>query len=129
MSWTLNMSAFLSDMKRITRNVTGDAAISGVNETLAALKIDSDTVTPKTPHLEGHLRADFIIQAKKVSGKNIEGLLVYNSPYAARWHEAEGEAINWSEAGVGAKYVETKITRYKEKYNAIMGEAIKRGIK
>ena len=94
------------------------------------LKNDADNVAPKTPHLHGHLRGEHKILVK-LSKDSCHAELVFEMPYAARWHEAEGNVdpvtgaqITWSEAsdGVGPKYVETKMIRFHAKYFEIVAD-------
>jgi hypothetical protein len=119
------------------------AAEKGMFEAISELKNDADNVIPKTPHLEGNLRGDYTIivegitQSKvvEVGSKNRSGAkpaerfgahsiiakLIFRMPYAAKWHEAVGKKINWSEGGVGPKYVESKLMMFAKKYMAIIG--------
>lgn len=122
------------------------AAEQGMFEALSELKRDADTVQPKTPHLEGNLRGDYtmilegITQSKVVEvgsknkggskpaerygAKNIIAKLIFRMPYAAKWHEAVNKKVNWSEGGVGPKYVESKLMMFRKKYMSIVAWAI-----
>lgn len=89
------------------------------------VKIDADEIPPKTPHLEGQLRGNVVVEMLKKAIVRIW----YMMPYAARWHEAvdnidpvTGRKINWSETGVGPKYIENKFMRFAEKYGQLMAE-------
>lgn len=89
------------------------------------VKVDADTISPKSPHLEGNLRDNYQILALEY---NLI-MIWYMMPYAARWHEAvddidpiTGGKIKWSEKGVGAKYLENKFLTLGEKYGALMAE-------
>jgi hypothetical protein len=117
-------------------------------EAAAALKKDCDEIAPKTPHLHGNLRGnaernpkakgpskvrkDYWPQiTEETLGFKIYGiLLTYCAPYAARWHEAVGENINWSEDGVGPKFIEAKLARadLRDKYYKLLADSIKEGI-
>jgi hypothetical protein len=106
-------------------------AEQGLFAAAGELKRDADTVEPKTPHLEGNLRGQYNITHKIDAGK-IFAELTFKMPYAARWHEAEynidpvtGSKVNWSESGVGPKYVEAKLVRFMRKYIGIATDYIK----
>ena len=51
--------------------------------------------------------------------------IIFRMPYAAKWHEAVGKKINWSEAGVGPKYLESKLSMFRRKYWGMVAEAVK----
>jgi len=56
--------------------------------------------------------------------------LVFRMPYAAKWHEAIDKewaagGINWSESGVGPKFIEKKLMMFGKKYMAIVAARIK----
>lgn len=116
-------------------------------EAAAALKKDCDEIPPKTPHLHGNLRGNaernpkakgpskvkkdwWPVTTQETLGFKIYAiLLTYAAPYAARWHETT-EAINWSEDGVGPKFIEAKLARtdLRDKYFKLMADRIKEGI-
>ena len=99
----------------------------GLREAIQELKHDADNVQPKTPHLHGDLRGEYKITAVKTTkGKRSSITLIFEMPYAERWHEAVGIGIKWSESGVGAKYLESKMSRFRKKYNAIIGDGIEK---
>lgn len=55
--------------------------------------------------------------------------LIFRMPYAAKWHEAidkawEAGGINWSESGVGPKFVERKFQMFAKKYFGIIATRI-----
>jgi len=93
------------------------------------IKLDADNVPPRTPHLEGMLRGSGKVLPPKETRKSIDITIVYDMPYATKWHEAETTSVNWSESGVGSKYLESKLTRFRNKYIAIIVKVIKMGMK
>ena len=128
-----------------------EAAEKGLFEALSELKNDADNVPPRTPHLEGNLRGDYtfildgirnvkIVEKSGGKGsnhapggekpvlrpnaKNIIVKLIFRMPYAARWHETTAD-INWSEDGVGPKYVESKLATFGEKYMGITAAPVR----
>lgn len=96
-----------------------DAAEGGMREAIQELKIDSDTIVPRTPHLHGDLRGQYKFEFM-VKMAQLVGVIIYEMPYAARWHEAVGMAIQWSEKGSGPKYIESKMILFKKKYIGII---------
>ena len=123
------------------------AAEKGMFEAISALKNDADSVVPKTPHDQGNLRGDYDIiikgitqstvmsksegkgtqhfksgeaPAERFGAENIIAQLVFRMPYAAKWHEAVGRKINWSESGVGPKFLESKMMMFNPKYMSIV---------
>lgn len=123
------------------------AAEKGLFEAISELKNDCDNVQPRTPHLEGNLRGDytFILEgitqskikevgskykgggkpAERYGAKDIVTKLMFRMPYAAKWHEAVKKKVNWSEFGVGPKYVEKKLMMFMRKYYQIVASRIK----
>ena len=121
------------------------AAEKGMFEAISELKNDCDTVTPKTPHLEGNLRGDYtlvlegVTQAKvqEIGSEHKGGLsavqrvseiivkLIFRMPYAAKWHEAVNRKVNWSEPGVGPKFAESKLMAFGKKYFGIVADRVR----
>ena len=119
---TFDTTSFTKGLKSINAKLTGSQSERAVFAAISALKNDADRIPPKTPHLEGHLRGDYKIEVKQ-SIMGTDSQLTFLMPYAARWHET-GADINWSESGVGPKYVEKKIDRFRDKYLRIMGQVL-----
>jgi hypothetical protein len=136
------------------------AARLGLWEGAAALKLDADNISPKTPHLHGNLKGDTkLMSAKRIASYKKEStriaaekknkqirpdwfpkvekedlgpsmlsvLVAYCAPYAERWHETT-DAINWSEPGVGPKFLEAKMARQdlRDKYYGLIAARIKK---
>ena len=143
-SFTLDMGEFMERLK-MADAVALSAARKGLWEGAAALKKDADEIVPMTPHLHGNLRGNARrgVKAKGASKVNKDWwpkyenedlgpskfsvLVTYCAPYAARWHEAVDEAVNWSETGVGPKFLEAKMARndLRNKYFQIIADRIK----
>lgn len=150
--FSLDFSAFNKAFLGYALKTAPAAAEKGMFEAISELKNDADNVTPKTPHLEGNLRGDytFILEgitqskvseksggkgknhhaggggaAERFGAKDIICKVVFRQPYAAKWHEAVNKKVNWSEGGVGPKYVETKLSMFNKKYMKIVASAIK----
>lgn len=143
-SFTLELGEF-AERLRLADKVALAAAKKALWEAAAALKKDADEIVPKTPHLHGNLRGNASRSAKaKGSSKvrkewwpkfehedlgsdKLSVLVTYAAPYAARWHEATDEVVNWSETGVGPKYLEAKLARkdLRDKYYGLIANRIK----
>ncbi len=121
------------------------AAEKGMFEAISELKNDCDTVTPKTPHLEGNLRGDYTMILEGITQSKVKEIgsahrgggtaikhasaiiakLIFRMPYAAKWHEAVNRKINWSEGGVGAKFAESKLMAFGKKYFGIVADRVR----
>jgi len=132
----LDMSEFLSELDNISANEMPKAGLLGVYRAASELKIDADKLYPKTPHDTGRLRGDTGRDAWIEQGTigDIHAVVVYNAPYAHRWHECgpEGETgepePNWSDkTGIGPKFLEKKMANpeLRAKYARIIAETIR----
>jgi len=136
-SFTLDMNDFMKNLSFIGKVKIIGLAEKGCMEAAWALKKDADEKEPKTPHLHGSLRGDAgsdvnikpKITKMPSSLFEIAILVTYCAPYAARWHEAVGETIKWSEPGVGPKYLEAKMARddLRSGYFKLIADRIKAG--
>lgn len=143
----IDFSSFNEKFFKYALETVPAAVEKGMFEALSELKNDADSVQPKTPHLEGNLRGDysFILEgitqstikevgskhkggskpAERFGAKDIIAKLVFRMPYAAKWHEAVKKKVNWSEAGVGPKFLELKLAMFKKKYFGLIAQRIK----
>lgn len=146
-SFSLDMMNFLKRLN-IADALTLKVAEDAMWEAAAALKKDADEIVPKTPHLHGNLRGDAVRNAKAkgpskshpewypkkekedVGKGKLSITVTYRAPYANRWHEAVDEFINWSETGVGPKYLEAKIARkdLRDKYYGLIALHIREAL-
>ena len=125
----LDFSDFDKKFKNIVKHAIPESTRIGLREAGQELKLDADTVPPRTPHLEGFLRGSGKVSKVKIKYKDIKVTVSYDKPYATRWHEAEPGTVKWSEKGVGPKYLESKMVRFNKKYMAIVAAVIKRRAK
>ncbi len=131
MSLSIDFSEFFSNIREIEIEIPGIGEKALLNAT-QQLAVDADEEEPKTPNLEGHLRAN-----KEIKVINNETTsLTFHQPYAKRWEKAKGDIdpitgkkINWSEPGVGPEYLISKMVKNKDKYLEIMGKTMEGGIK
>lgn len=129
----IDFSKFDKEMDRIMKQAAPSAIENGVRQALQELKLDADNVEPRTPHLEGHLRASGKVHDVKKELREIFGEITYGGkgvgydvPYAHRWHEAEPGTVNWSEEGVGPKYLSSKLTAFAKKYMEIIATVVRK---
>jgi hypothetical protein len=71
--------------------------------------------------------------AERYGALSIIVKLIFRMPYAAKWHEAIDRewcqgGINWSEPGVGPKYVETKLSMFRRKYLGIVADNVRKAL-
>ena len=128
-NFTMDFSNFNKKFKDIVQRAVPESTRIGLREAAQEWKLDADNVPPRTPHLEGHLRASGKVSKAEIKGKIIEVAVSYDELYAKRWHEAEPGTVRWSEPGVGPKYLESKAVAFKKKYMAIIAAIIKRRAK
>ncbi|HOY09612.1 MAG TPA: hypothetical protein PLB05_06000 [Candidatus Omnitrophota bacterium] len=123
-------------------------AEEGIGAALLQLKHDSIMERPTAPIDEGFLRgsASIFVQNKEVEQPEIPGektdfklrtfsmsledskiigVLGFNVPYAARWHEVPA---NFQEPSAGNKYVETKMVLNRKIYKEIVINRIKKSL-
>lgn len=127
--FTLDFSDFNKKFANIIQHAAPKSVEIGLREAGQALKLDADNIPPRTPHKEGFLRGSGEVSKVEVMGKSLEVTVSYDKPYARRWHEAEPGTIRWSEPGVGPKYLESKMIKFKSKYMNIIATVIKRRAK
>ncbi len=112
---------------------------------------DAVMVAPTVPLQEGWLRGSGSVHVKGKfksespagkKGKANKGptgmnnkdtaVVGFNTPYAAYLHEGIRRAgthrvESWSEASSGSKYLESKMTMFKNQYRRLMADTIKKG--
>jgi hypothetical protein len=146
MPLTFDTSDFDKKFKEIVKRTIPVLVEKGMGK--AALQLLNDCVmeVPTVPIKEGWLRGSgsVFVQNKLIGessfGKpgraNMEysesigehqfvGLVGFNTSYAARLHE--GIDFHFTEPSSGAKYVESKLMRNKDRYMEIIANAIKEG--
>lgn len=124
----MDLSEFAAGIERL-QDLTAKQIAAGLREAGTQLLLDSEAIVPRVPHLTGALRASAQLEMGEGGAEVNVG---YNVPYAARWHEAEndidpvtGKHINWSESGVGGKFMEKKMSERMEIYMKICADKIR----
>jgi hypothetical protein len=125
--FNIDTSLFQKDFNKISDIVLNKAAITGVENAVKVFHNLADNEVPKTPELTGALRASAKEETRREAFGAIVGVLSYNTPYAAKWHEfPDGDEINWTLPGSGTKYMEAKMGTSKNKIMEPIAIEIKR---
>lgn len=125
-----DMTALERSLIALANTTMPEAARRGLYNAAGELIRDANTVEPKTPHDEGHLKGSAIRQVDSDPTKII-CLAGFNIGYAVYTHEAAEVAKvmpGWTESGSGPKYLESKLPRFKDKYIKIACETIRKAI-
>jgi hypothetical protein len=120
----LDLSQFKQRFEKLANNDIPEAMRQGFFKAAATLLNDADNVVPKTPKKTGDLKG-----SKKIIVDRDEIVAGFNIVYAARVHEMLdneqwGMVVRWSEPGSGAKYLESKLWTFGDKYIRIAIEAL-----
>ena len=117
-------------LNKLDKNIE-KIAVKGVRGAAFKLIEDSKLVAPQAPFLEGHLWAQHIVDLPQFKINLISIRVGASTPYAAKWHEAEGD-INWTTdkgaSNPGPKYIISKIMRFGKDYLKIQYAIIRKGI-
>jgi hypothetical protein len=123
MSFTLNTKDFDMKFLNIAQTVIPGRLAKSMFKTGSIILRDAILEEPRAPHKTGHLWRSQVVEP--IIDFNSIGIIVgFNTPYAARLHEWTGSVGNWTLAGSGPKYLETKLVLNKEKYIRITAEGI-----
>ena len=127
----ISESDFFEKFPEIVNNRIPKLARKGGYEAGNEVLHDAITLVPKAPRELGDLHGSAIVEdVTALSGREIIILMGFNIEYAARWHELPREKeseINWTLPGSGSKYLESKLSTYRDKYIKIIALTIKAG--
>ena len=104
------------------------ASVVGVAAAMETLKKDCLAVAPTVPVKSGFLRDHHEVLPIVAVGSNIVGTMKVPGPYAASIHEGIsrwGTLYKYKTPETGAKWIQSKMLRYHEKYVKIAGEITK----
>ena len=144
--FTVDFTAFEKDFYKLVEKAVPEASKKGLFNAAAEMLRDADKEAPQTPKDKGDLRGSKTIEVTE-SGMQAGGIKTvrttdiplskelsvtagFNIEYAMKVHEAEPGTIKFQvkHAGIkqpGAKFLETKMVKNKEKYMAITALTIK----
>ena len=123
MSMKIDFSDFEKGLARLVKDVEPRETAKGLFQAGNQLIVDAIEMRPYVPFDEGHLRGSGRTDPARVTGGGAEVTVGFNKEYAARWHELspeEDKRINWSLSGSGRKYLESKMSMFKDKYMKIV---------
>lgn len=104
------------------------ASVVGVTTAMETLKKDCLEVEPRVPFKTGFLSKHHEILPTIVIDSTITGTMRVPGPYAASIHEGVsrwGTFYQYHTPGTGAKWIQSKMLRYREKYITAAGIIIK----
>jgi len=123
MSMKIDFSDFEKGLARLVKDVEPRETARGLFQAGSQLIVDAIEMRPYVPFDEGHLRGSGRTDPARVTAGGAEVTVGFNKEYAARWHELspeEDKRINWSLPGSGRKYLELKMSMFKDKYMKIV---------
>ena len=132
MSMTVDFSDFEKGLKKLCEQTIPPEIGKGLFKAANELLHDAINEQPCAPFDEGTLRGSARTNKAEVKKDGAEVVTGFNIEYAARWHELtpeEDSKISWTLPGSGRKYLESKMTMFKEKYMAIVAKHIENVLK
>lgn len=133
----LNVTGFIENLTK-AQTVMRSAMERGMEKAVTQLLDDTINESPGVPLRDGPLRdsGTAYVGENRVAGGStplyggapageVTGTVVFDGPYAAYQHEgmrADGSHVvkNYTTAGTGAKYLETKLVTHRDKYLGII---------
>lgn len=130
-SFFMDLTDFKKGMEKFAGTAVPELVRKGIFAATSELIHDANTVPPKTPRKEGHLRGSSVpggggnpIINKTVAGEEI--ICGFNIEYASYVHEMV-RAVNWTEPDSGAKFLESKLTMFGNKYLKLIAAVVSAG--
>lgn len=119
-----NASSFLAGFRMITSKVIPDVAGKALFQTGWMIIRYANTKKPMTPRDIGDLRGSGRVEPDP---QKLEVTVGFDKEYAAKWHELSSEEerhISWTTPGSGRKYLEAKLSMYKNDFIRFAAEYI-----
>ena len=117
---TFDTKDFDIKLPRVINKEIPEAAASTFPRVAGMVIRDAILEEPKAPHKTGNLWRSQKIENPEIKASEISIELGFDAEYAAAIHELGvdevGISINWTMAGSGAKFLEAKLIKNKEKY-------------
>lgn len=128
---SIDATDFERKFKNITRNVIPSLGGKGLFEAGNELTHDAIKLPPQAPKLHGDLWGSRIVEKAKEDPNDISVTVGFNIDYAKKHHEAEPGKFNYTTdrgaSSPGPKYLELKMSWFKNKYMKIAAAVIKAG--
>lgn len=113
--FTIDTKDFDIKFERITKKRIPESAARAAYIIAAMVISDSILIPPKVPHDKGLLVRSQKVEKPKIDHGEISIEAGFDAEYAAATHERTGPIV-WTEPGSGPKYMETKLSEYRDKY-------------
>lgn len=123
--FTLDTKEFDLKFPKITDKEIPEEMANSAMRVGAFILRDAIVQPPTVPKKSGHLRRQQVVERPKIERGEISVAFGFNTPYAARLHEAPSN-WQWSEPGSGPKFLESKLMSNKEKYLQQIAEDVRR---
>ena len=123
MSMKIDFSDFEKGLARLVKDVEPRETARGLFQAGSQLIVDAKEMIPYVPWKEGTLSGSGRTDPARVTAGSVEVTVGFNKEYAARWHELspeEDKRINWTLPRSGRKYLELKMSMFKDKYMKIV---------
>jgi len=118
----ISVTTDISEFKQLLvtlRVKVSQVTVAGVDAAVLQFKDDCLTKPPSVPRRAGHLADSHEVLPTKQLGNEIIGTLKVSTPYAASLHEGIsrwGTPYKFKTPGTGAKWIQSKLLRYGQKY-------------
>jgi hypothetical protein len=125
MSMTIDFSDFEKGLTKLVKESEPRETAKGLFKAGSQLIKDAINMRPYVPFDEGHLRGSGRTDPAAVTKDGAEVVVGFNKEYAARWHELtpeEDRTINWTLEGSGRKYLESKMSMFKDQYMKMVAD-------
>lgn len=121
---TVNFDDFNKKFFKLTiRQIPADF-VKAVGLVIGDIIADAIKIEPRAPHKTGHMWRSQEIELPKWTGKQLDSIFGFDTPYAAKLHEGM-IGWNWTLPGSGPKFLEAKLARFKDKYMLKITEIVK----
>ena len=128
---SIDAKDFEKKFANITRNVIPKLGGKGLFDAGNELTHDAITLPPQAPKDMGDLWGSRITEKAKIDPTDISVTVGFNIEYAKQHHEVAPGTYNYTTdkgaSSPGPKYLESKMTRFKNKYMAIVAAVIRAG--
>jgi len=122
----MDMNQFSRRFKSIVEKDIPDKAEKASFDVGWLILRDAKNKIPKAPRDIGDLHASGAVHP--LGWGKLGAVLGFNKDYAAKWHElpqARADKVNWSLPGSGPKYLESKLSMYKNDYIRFIAQKIR----
>ena len=112
---SFDFSEFEKEFREIVQREIPKKVADGLFRVGALILADAINEVPRAPHKTGALWRSQKVEEPEISEDEIKINCGFNIEYAARLHEGE-KHWKWTLPGSGPKYLESKLSMFKDKY-------------